>query len=51
MHRKIRNQRKDFYHKLSRELVKGYDLIVFEDLKVKKMVKNPYLAKSISDAG
>ncbi|MBC7121128.1 MAG: IS200/IS605 family element transposase accessory protein TnpB, partial [Candidatus Methanosuratus sp.] len=41
----------DFYHKLSRELVKGYDLIVFEDLKVKKMVKNPYLAKSISDAG
>ena len=50
-HRKIRNQRSDFNHKVSRELVKRYDLIVFEDLKVKNMVKNPYLAKSILDAG
>lgn len=51
VHRKIRNQRMDFYHKLSRGLVESYDLIVFEDLKVKNMVKNQYLAKSISDAG
>ena len=50
-HRKIRNQRSDFNHKVSRELVNRYDLIVFEDLKVKNMVKNPYLAKSILDAG
>ena len=49
-HRKIRNQRKDFHHKISKELVVGYDLIVFEDLQIKNMVKNPYLAKSISDA-
>jgi putative transposase len=51
VHRKIRNQRSDFHHKISTELVAGYDLIVFEDLKVKNMVKNRYLAKSISDAG
>ena len=49
-HRKIRNQRTDFNHKISRELVNHYDLIIFEDLKVKNMLKNPYLAKSISDA-
>ncbi|MHC1611210.1 MAG: RNA-guided endonuclease InsQ/TnpB family protein [Candidatus Methanospirareceae archaeon] len=51
VHRKIRNQRRDFHHKISKRLVADYDLIVFEDLKVKNMVKNHYLAKSISDAG
>jgi len=51
VHRKIRNQRSDFHHKISTELVADYDLIVFEDLKIKNMVKNHYLAKSISDAG
>ncbi|MBC2698115.1 MAG: IS200/IS605 family element transposase accessory protein TnpB [ANME-2 cluster archaeon] len=51
IHRKIRNQREDFNHKLSRELVNNYDTIVFEDLQIKNMVKNHNLAKSISDAG
>lgn len=51
IHRKIRNQREDFNHKLSRELVYNYDTIVFEDLQIKNMVKNHNLAKSISDAG
>jgi len=50
VHCKIRNQRNDFTHKLSRELVNKYDLIVYEDLAIKNMVKNRYLAKSISDA-
>jgi putative transposase len=31
-------------------LVRSYDVIVFEDLRIKNMVKNHYLAKSISDA-
>jgi putative transposase len=50
VHRKITNQRKDYHHKLSNELVRNYDLIVFEDLKIRNMVKNRFLAKSISDA-
>ena len=50
IHRKIRNQREDFNHKLSRELVDKYDLIVFEKLQIQNMVKNHHLAKSISDA-
>jgi putative transposase len=51
VHRKIRFQRKDFNHKLSRELVDTYDRIVFEDLQIQNMVQNHHLAKSISDAG
>ncbi|MFX1465075.1 MAG: RNA-guided endonuclease InsQ/TnpB family protein [Promethearchaeota archaeon] len=51
LHRKIRNQRKDFHHKLSRKLVDNYDLIVYENLRITNMVKNHHLAKSISDAG
>ena len=51
IHRTIRNQRKDFSHKLSRTLVNTYDTIVFEKLQIKNMVKNHHLAKSISDAG
>jgi len=51
VHRKIRNQRKDFAHKTSRNLVDTYDSIKFEDLQIKNMVQNHCLAKSISDAG
>ena len=50
VHRKIRNQRKDFNHKTSTNLVKEYDHIVFEDLQIKNMVQNHHLAKSILDA-
>lgn len=50
LHHKIKNQRNDFLHKESRKLVKNYDVIMFEDLRVKNMVKNHHLAKSISDA-
>ncbi|MFH0904493.1 MAG: transposase [Methanobacteriota archaeon] len=51
VHRKIRNQRKDFAHKTSRMLVDHFDRIVFEKLQIKNMVQNHCLAKSISDAG
>jgi putative transposase len=50
LHLKIKNQRRDFLHKISLQLVKDYDLIVYEDLNVKNMIKNHKLAKSISDA-
>ncbi|HDL15672.1 MAG TPA: transposase, partial [Euryarchaeota archaeon] len=49
VHRRIRQQRMDFHHKLSRELVAQYDFIAFEDLKIKNMLRNHHLAKSISD--
>lgn len=48
-HEKIANQRKDTNHKVSRKLVDQYDVIIFEDLNVKGMVKNKYLAKSIHE--
>jgi putative transposase len=40
-HRKVRNQRRDLAHKLSRELVNSYDLIVHENLKITNMVRRP----------
>ena len=50
LHEKIRNQRKDFQHKLSRKIVNENQVIVSEDLNVKGMLKNHKLAKSIQDA-
>ena len=49
-HLKIQRQRKDFAIKTARALIQSNDLVVYEDLKVKNMVKNHCLAKSISDA-
>ena len=49
-HEKVANQRTDFLQKLSTDLVKNHDLIALESLKVKAMVRNHKLAKSISDA-
>lgn len=49
-HEKAANQRKDFLHKITTNLVKNHDLIVCEDLQVKNMAKNHHLAKSIADA-
>ena len=45
----ITNQRKDFLHKLSTEIVKNNDVICTEDLNVSGMIKNHKLAQSISD--
>jgi len=47
---KIADQRRDFLHKLSRKLVNEYDFIAYENLNVRNMVRNHYLAKSIHDA-
>ncbi len=51
VHRKIRNQRKDFAHKISRKLTNTFDEIVFENLQIKNMMRNHNLSKSIADAG
>ena len=50
IHEKVKNQRKDFQHKISRQLVNENQVIVSEDLKPSNMVKNHKLAKSIADA-
>ena len=40
-YRKVRNQRQDFLHKWSRNLVNTYEAIVFEELAPSKMSKTP----------
>jgi putative transposase len=59
IHQRIANRRKDFAHKLSRELVNTYGAIFFENLSIKNMMHtcpggrcqgNHHLAKSIGDA-
>ena len=48
-HEKIANQRKDFLHKLSKRIIDENQVIVLENLKVKNMMSNHKLAKSIAD--
>jgi len=49
-HLKISRQRKDHAVKLARYVIQSNDLIAYEDLRIKNMVKNHCLAKSINDA-
>jgi putative transposase len=51
IHLKISRQRKDHAVKLARNVIRSNDLVAYEDLRVRNMVKNHCLAKSISDAG
>lgn len=48
-HEKIANQRKDFLHKLSKQIICENQTVVLENLKVKNMMSNHKLAKSIAD--
>ena len=51
LHRKIKNRRLDFQHKLSTRLSKTKSVIIVEDLNVKEMLQNKRLSRHISDAG
>ena len=51
LHEKVQNQRTDYLHKISSQLLNEYDTVVIEDLAVSNMVKNHKLAKAISDMG
>jgi len=51
VHERVANTRRDYLHKLSRRLVNENQVLAVEDLHVKGMVRNPNLAKAISDAG
>ena len=50
-HEKIRNQRKDFHHKLSHELAERYDAVAVEDLDMKAMSRCLHLGKGVMDNG
>lgn len=51
LYEKIANQRKDFLHKLSSELINENQVICLEDLQVKEIQQNKYLSQSVSDVG
>jgi len=48
---KAQRQREDFARKQASTLVSSHDLIAYEQLQIRNMVKNRHLAKSIHDAG
>ena len=50
-HERVANARNDFQHKLSRQLIDENQAVIVETLKVKNMLKNKRLARSIADAG
>jgi putative transposase len=51
LHRQIKNQRRDFLHKLSTKLAKTKSVIVIEDLHIRGMIRNRKLSAAIADAG
>ncbi len=48
--RRLRRQRDDTAHKISKFLADTYSTIVFEELKIPNMVKNHHLASAIMDS-
>ena len=50
-HEKIRNQRKDFQHKLSTSLAESYDAVCVEDLNLKGMAGGLHFGKGVHDNG
>jgi putative transposase len=50
-HLTVSRKRRDFHFKTALPIVRDFDVIAVEDLKIRNLVRNPHLAKSISDAG
>jgi putative transposase len=50
-HLKISRQREEHAKRIARCVVQSNDLVAYEDLRIKNLVKNHCLAKSINDAG
>ena len=48
---KVQRQREDFARKQANALVSSHDLIAYEHLQIRNMVRNRHLAKSFHDAG
>ena len=50
-HEKIRSQRRDYLHKLSRRITDQYDIVAVEDIDMKAMSQCLHFGKSIQDNG
>ncbi|MCC5655633.1 transposase [Nostoc sp. XA010] len=50
-HLRVSRQRKEYCKRLAYSVIQSNDLVAYEDLNVKGIVRNRHLAKSISDAG
>ena len=51
VHLKISRQREEHAKRVARCVIQSNDLVAYEDLRIKNLVKNHCLSKSISDAG
>lgn len=51
IHERIRNQRRDFWHKVSQKIADSYGLVALENLNLSFMTQNRNLALSTHDAG
>jgi putative transposase len=51
LHERIANQRRDYLHKVSTELIHKYDTICLEDLNIRGMMQNRKLSRSIGEVG
>ena len=51
VHLKISRQREEHAKRIARCVIQSNDLVAYEDLRIKNLVKNHCLAKSINDAG
>jgi len=49
IHEKVKNQRKDFLHKMSRRLADEYDGIGVEDIDLRAMSRSMHFGKSVMD--
>jgi len=50
-HLRVSRQREEYCERLAYSAIQSNDLVAYEDLNVKGLVRNRHLAKSISDAG
>lgn len=49
LHEKVANQRKDYLHKISRQLSSDYDAVITEDINMRSLAQTLNLAKSTND--
>lgn len=51
LHRKVRNVRRDFQHKVTAHMIAKYEGFAMEDLNIKGILSNHCLSKAVSDCG